>query len=170
MKKLFVFLFAFPLFFISCDKNGEESNDLFKSPLVNWSLTKSQVKAKETHTLIEDTAGEDILLLFGPWDSHGDGSLKYSGDDFFSTITYGFYNDNKLLECVRCSFDLTNVVTEKQVVAFLQRKYNNEYAIRYPSEGGRTYVFKTSFGIVVLEIKSTAIITFTKSKHDWYYK
>ncbi|MBQ5647740.1 MAG: hypothetical protein IIV16_01300, partial [Alistipes sp.] len=60
MKKLFVFLFAFPLFFISCDKNGEESNDLFKSPLVNWSLTKSQVKAKETHTLIEDTAGEDI--------------------------------------------------------------------------------------------------------------
>jgi hypothetical protein len=169
MKKILVLLFSLSFLFISCDKEESQVNDLFKTPIIDWTLNKSQVKAKETLTLIEDLSEEDILLLIGPWESQGDGSLKYSGDSFFTSIQYGFYNNSKTLECARCVFNFTNKTTEESVLSFMQRKYNDEYVI-CKTDDGTNYIFYTSFGMVVLEVKSVGIITFTKKKHEWYYK
>lgn len=170
MKKNLLLLLSF-LVFISCDKEGKTNDavNLFTTPLTNWTLTKEAVRSQERHNLVEDTRGEDILLLIGPWNSHGDGSLKYSGDNFFTHITYGFYNDKKTLECVHCGFNITNIVTEEKVLSFMQSKYNKEYAI-CKTDKGNNYIFQIPDGIVVLSVKSTGTIIYTKKEHEWYYK
>ena len=171
MKRLFILLISLSALLISCDKENETQpqGDLFNTPITDWTLTKSEVKAKVKLNLVEDLSADDILLLLGPWDTDGDGSLEYSGDSFFSSVKYGFYNNQKTLECARCVFNFTNITTEDKVLSFLQKKFNNEYVI-CNTDDGKNYIFYTSFGMVVFEVKSVGIITFTKRTHEWYYK
>lgn len=174
MKKL-LFLFSVCFIIFSCssdDSTKEVAKDLFEIPLTDWQLKKQQILAKESRTLIENNSAEDIVILANPWKDKGDGSLKYSTDNFMESISYGFYNSNKTLEVVFCLYTKTNIRTTEVVVEFLNSKYG-EYTTKtktpnYSGFAGKVYEFKAPFGIVVLEEYSATInrVIFTKAEYS----
>lgn len=174
MKKL-LFLFSICFILLSCssDDNStkEVTKDLFEIPLTNWQLTKKQVLEKESHTLIENNSADDIVILGYPWTDKGDGSLKYSDNDFMEDISYGFFNSNKTLEVVFCIYTKTNIRTTEVVLEFLNSKYG-EYTTKTKTPNssgfaGKVYEFKTTFGIVALEESSSTRnrVIFTKTQY-----
>jgi|SRR5690554_2898695 len=175
MKK-FLLLFSICFIIFSCssdDNNTEEATkDLFEIPTTNWQLTKKQVLEKESRKLVENNSADDIVILLYPWNHKGDGSLKYSNDDFIEIISYGFYNTNKTLEVIFCLYEKTNIKTTEVALNFLNLKYG-EYTTRtktpnYSGFSGKVYEFKTEFGIVVLEeyTETSNRIIFTKKEYS----
>lgn len=173
MKKLLL-LFSFCVILFSCtsDDNKENVSDLFRIPLIDWELTKERVLATETHTLIENTSANDIVLLQYPWIEKGDGSLKYKSDDFIETMSYGFYNKNKTLEVVTYIYTKTNIKTTDKALEFLKSKYG-EYTTKtkrpdFSGFVGNSYEFKAPFGVVVLEeyTSKTNRIFFSKMEYS----
>jgi hypothetical protein len=172
MKKHFLLsmLFIIILVINSCKKDTPP--DLFKIPITNWSLTKSQILSQETRTLVSNISASDIIYLGYPFTDKGDGALKYSDTEYFSEINYGFYNSNKTLEVVISIYSTTNIKTTSVALQFLNSKYG-EYttqtkAADYTGFVGKIYQFNTDFGIVALEeySQTTNRIFFTKSQYS----
>ncbi len=165
-----VFLFIIITCLAGCKK--DKPQDIFKIPITNWSLTKSQILSQETRTLVSNFSASDIVYLALPFTDTGDGALDYSDTQYFNDISYGFYNSNKTLEVVICIYDKTNVKTTAEALQFLSSKYG-EYTTRskipdYSGFVGKEFQFNADFGIVVLEeySQTTNRIFFTKSKYS----
>lgn len=171
MKRfLTIALAAIALVALSCkkDNTSNEPKPLFNAPLTDWSLEKEQVRALETHTLKENVPAYEIYQVQSPWTSVGDGVLRYVGDNFFSTISYCFFNENFTLEVAYCVFEPSDAKTEEAVLAELQKKYSEEYTTRNTEDGGKNHIFKTDFGIAVLDINKSGNnrVIFTKEKYS----
>lgn len=161
--------------FIGCKKEKDTPPDLFKIPITNWSLSKSQVLSQETRTLVSNVSASDIVYLGSPFTNKGDGALDYSDTEYFSQVSYGFYNSNKTLEVAICIYSKTNVKTTAEALQFLNSKYG-VYTTRtktpdYSGFVGKVYQFNASFGIVVLDeyTESTNRIFFTKNQYSANY-
>jgi hypothetical protein len=172
MKTIFAILLTITFLLSSCKK--EATPNLFEIPIINWSLTKDQVLSQETKTLLENTLPINIYVA-PPFTSNGDGSLRYDGETFLKEIIYCFYNVNKTLESVVCTYEKTNEKTTDVVLQFLHSKYG-AYTIKTKSPDpwhfvGKAYQFYTSFGIVVLDEYSQTLnrVVFTKSQYSGYY-
>ncbi|HHT23044.1 MAG TPA: hypothetical protein GXZ87_07005 [Bacteroidales bacterium] len=171
MRKTLFILVLIALISCEKEKKDEAIPELFKLPLTDWSLTKKQVKEKETRTLVNDTDPSEIVYLAYPWEDKGDGGLKYTDDDFLDEVNYGFYNTNKTLEVVICIYTRTNIRTTDVALEFLNKKYGEYTTTKLKPDftgfEGYKYQFNAPFGVVVLEEYSskTNRILFTKSKY-----
>lgn len=156
-KTIFAICLLGVIFFNSCDKQEPQ---MFEEPYFSWSSNKNDILNNVNLTLIENNAASDIVYLSPPFTSKGDGSLKYSSNNFFKEISYGFYNSNKTLEVVYCIVKDYCEYDRTQILEYMKKTYGgyNEYINTSVWTGyeSHSYEFQHEKGIVVLNYYSAS--------------
>jgi len=125
MKKLLPFLILLTVA-IGCKKDSEEkpAPEYFKEPVLDWSLTKQGVIAKEERTLTDDIGPEEIIWLDSKFESKGSGSLEFTGDNI--EVGYGFYCNAETLVFADCEFN-SNSIIETELTDYMIQKYGKQF-------------------------------------------
>ena len=128
MRKNVFLLICFTIFIYSCsnEKNEPIKNNYFNEPIIDWTLTKDNVKLKEQRTLIADRS-PDYYTITSIFESTGTGGLEYAGENSkISSVQYFFFCNAGTLVQSEVIF-VSNSTIATDLAEFAKKKYGDIY-------------------------------------------
>lgn len=146
MKKLLPLMIIL-VTLMGCKKEKEEQpKDYFNEPVLDWTLDKQGVIAKEKRPLLSNHGPEVISWLDPMYESKGSGYLEFSSDtDVMNVVSYGFYCNAETLVRASCDF-VNNSQIAEELTEFMINKY------------GKIYTESTSGSITTLTWEKSGVI------------
>ena len=160
MKSNIILITFLAALLAGCGK--DEPKECFRTPALDWTFSKLDVKAAETRTLLADR-GPDYAVIIAPgFESRGDGSLEYAGEnDKVTGVTYAFYCNAGTLVAAYVDF-VSNEVILEDVKQTLHRRYGDLYTLDNSGPSPRR-VWREGGAVITLNLNPASVwVSFVK--------